>query len=82
MSKGEQVRLTAWRLKISQQAADEQNVARVCRRSPGHSGTPGRNAQRTLRVKEPLPETRDPSLRTRLQDMPLTYARVCLDDGH
>ena len=51
------------------------------RRSPGHSGTPGRNAQRTLRVKEPLPKTRDPSLRTRLQDMPLTYARVCLDDG-
>ena len=32
MTKGEQVRLTAWRLKVLQQAADTQNVARVCRR--------------------------------------------------
>src|SRR5258705_13813791 len=32
MTKGEQARLTAWRLKVLQQAADEQNVARVCRR--------------------------------------------------
>jgi hypothetical protein len=31
MTKGEQVRLTAWRLKVLQQAADTQNVARVCR---------------------------------------------------
>ena len=32
MTKGEQARLTAWRLKVLQQAADEQNVSRVCRR--------------------------------------------------
>lgn len=32
MTKGEQARLTAWRLKVLRQAADEQNVARVCRR--------------------------------------------------
>ena len=32
MTKGEQARLTAWRLKVLQQAANEQNVARVCRR--------------------------------------------------
>ena len=32
MTKGEQARLTAWRLKVLQQAADDQNVARVCRR--------------------------------------------------
>jgi hypothetical protein len=32
MTKGEQVRLTAWRLKVLQQAADAQNVAWVCRR--------------------------------------------------
>jgi transposase-like protein len=32
MTKGEQARLTAWRLKVLQQAADEGNVARVCRR--------------------------------------------------
>jgi transposase InsO family protein len=32
MTKGEQARLTAWRLKVLQQAAHEQNVARVCRR--------------------------------------------------
>ena len=32
MTTGEQARLTAWRLKVLQQAADEQNVARVCRR--------------------------------------------------
>jgi transposase InsO family protein len=31
MTKGEQARLTAWRLKVLEQAADEQNVARVCR---------------------------------------------------
>ena len=31
MTKGEQVRLTAWRLKVLQQASDAQNVARVCR---------------------------------------------------
>ena len=32
MTKAEQVRLTAWRLKVLRQAADEGNVARVCRR--------------------------------------------------
>ena len=32
MTKGEQARLTAWRLRVLQQAAAEQNVARVCRR--------------------------------------------------
>jgi len=32
MTKGEQARLMAWRLKVLRQAADEQNVARVCRR--------------------------------------------------
>jgi transposase-like protein len=32
MTKGEQARLTAWRLKVLQQAAGDQNVARVCRR--------------------------------------------------
>jgi len=32
MTKGEQARLMAWRLKVLHQAADEQNVARVCRR--------------------------------------------------
>ena len=32
MTKGEQARLMAWRLRVLQQAADEQNVARVCRR--------------------------------------------------
>ena len=32
MTKGEQARLMAWRLKVLQQAADERNVARVCRR--------------------------------------------------
>ena len=32
MTKGEQARLTAWRWKVLRQAADEQNVARVCRR--------------------------------------------------
>src|SRR5687768_5921522 len=31
MTKGEQARLVAWRSKIFQQAAGEQNVARVCR---------------------------------------------------
>jgi CheY-like chemotaxis protein len=30
MTKGEQARLTAWRLKVLQQAAHEQNVSRVC----------------------------------------------------
>src|ERR687897_3342551 len=32
MTKGEQARLMAWRLRVLQQAADEDNVARVCRR--------------------------------------------------
>jgi transposase-like protein len=32
MTKGEQARLTTWRLKVLRQAADERNVARVCRR--------------------------------------------------
>jgi len=32
MTKAEQVRLTAWRLLVLRQAADEGNVARVCRR--------------------------------------------------
>ena len=32
MTKGEQVRLTAWRSRILQQAAQEANVAAVCRR--------------------------------------------------
>ena len=32
MTKSEQVRLTAWRLRVLQQAADDGNVARVCRR--------------------------------------------------
>jgi transposase InsO family protein len=32
MTKGEQVRLTAWRLRVLRQAADEGNVAGVCRR--------------------------------------------------
>lgn len=32
MTKGEQARLTAWRSRVLQQAAAEQNVARVCRR--------------------------------------------------
>lgn len=32
MTKGEQARLSAWRLRILQQAAHGQNVARVCRR--------------------------------------------------
>ena len=32
MTKGEQARLTAWRRKVLQEAADEQNVARTCRR--------------------------------------------------
>jgi transposase len=32
MTKGEQARLTAWRWRVLQQATDEQNVARVCRR--------------------------------------------------
>ena len=32
MTKGEQARLTAWRRKVVQEAADTQNVARVCRR--------------------------------------------------
>lgn len=32
MTKGEQARLTAWRQKVLQQAANDQNVARVCRR--------------------------------------------------
>jgi len=32
MTKGEQARLMAWRSKVLQQAAGEQNVARVCRR--------------------------------------------------
>jgi len=32
MTKGEQARLVAWRLKVLRQAATEQNVARVCRR--------------------------------------------------
>ena len=31
MTKGEQARLTAWRSKVLQQAAHDQNVARVCR---------------------------------------------------
>ena len=30
MTKGEQARLMAWRLRVLQQGADEQNVARVC----------------------------------------------------
>ena len=32
MTKAEQVRLTAWRLRVLRQAADDGNVARVCRR--------------------------------------------------
>jgi len=32
MTKGEQARLTAWRLKVLRQASDEGNVARICRR--------------------------------------------------
>ena len=32
MTKGEQARLTAWRLKVLRYEAEEQNVARVCRR--------------------------------------------------
>ena len=32
MTKGEQARLTAWRLRVLQHAAADQNVARVCRR--------------------------------------------------
>lgn len=32
MTKGEQARLTAWRLRVLQEAAGEHNVARVCRR--------------------------------------------------
>ena len=32
MTKAEQTRLTAWRLRVLQQAADDGNVARVCRR--------------------------------------------------
>ena len=32
MTKGEQARLMAWRLRVLQQATGEQNVARVCRR--------------------------------------------------
>jgi transposase-like protein len=32
MTKGEQARLMAWRLRVLHQAADQQNVARVCRR--------------------------------------------------
>ena len=32
MTKAEQVRLTAWRLRVLRQAADERNVAQVCRR--------------------------------------------------
>jgi transposase InsO family protein len=32
MTKGEQARLTAWRLRVLRQAEDERNVARVCRR--------------------------------------------------
>jgi len=32
MTKGEQARLMAWRLRVLQQAAGERNVARVCRR--------------------------------------------------
>jgi transposase-like protein len=32
MTKGEQARLLAWRLKVLQQATAEQNVDRVCRR--------------------------------------------------
>ena len=32
MTKGEQARLTAWRLRVLEEAADAQNVARVCRR--------------------------------------------------
>src|SRR5262245_9399620 len=32
MTKPDQVRLTAWRLRILRQAVDEGNVARVCRR--------------------------------------------------
>jgi hypothetical protein len=31
MTKAEQTRLTAWRLRVLQQAADDGNVARVCR---------------------------------------------------
>jgi transposase-like protein len=32
MTKAEQTRLTAWRLRVLRQAADEGNVARICRR--------------------------------------------------
>jgi transposase InsO family protein len=32
MTKGEQARLTAWRLKMLRHAAEERNVARICRR--------------------------------------------------
>ena len=32
MTKAEHVRLTAWRLRVLRQAADDGNVARVCRR--------------------------------------------------
>jgi hypothetical protein len=31
MTKAEQVRLTAWRLRVLRQAADDGNVARICR---------------------------------------------------
>jgi hypothetical protein len=55
MTKGEQARLTAWRLRVLQHAAAEQNVARVCRRSefPGNRSTSGSGD---------MPSTATPSL--------------------
>jgi hypothetical protein len=38
MTKGAQARLMAWRLRVLQQAAGGQNVARVCRRFGAHEG--------------------------------------------
>jgi len=63
MTKGEQARLTASRLKVLQQAANHQNVARVCRRfgisrkSRSTNGASTCRARGRRRMRPPCPST-------------------------
>jgi hypothetical protein len=69
MTKGEQAPLTAWRWKALQQAADELNVARVCRHlspparvSAPSQGTRNRRAVPPFVVRLPVNRSGGPLL--------------------
>jgi len=53
MTKGEQARLVAWRLRVLREAADEANVARVCRRFGLSRKSFYKWKQRPLRMETP-----------------------------